>query len=83
MPIGTLTARILNCKQFENLRQERFSFAVDYDTINSNLVCRNKHEGDRFYDSRRGVSKSMKKYLISNKTSTAAASTPQCIQEDM
>ncbi|MBQ3432351.1 MAG: tRNA lysidine(34) synthetase TilS [Clostridia bacterium] len=63
LPIGTLTARILNCKQFENLRQERFSFAVDYDTINSNLVCRNKHEGDRFYDSRRGVSKSMKKYL--------------------
>ena len=63
LPVGTLHAGILNCKQFENLSEHLFSFAVDYDTIQSNLVCRNKREGDRFFDGKRGVGKSMKKYL--------------------
>ncbi len=63
LPIGILHACVINCKQFENLSEHLFSFAVDYDTINSNLICRNKRAGDRFFDGKRGVGKSMKKYL--------------------
>ena len=61
--IGTLNVQVLNCKQIENLKAHAFSFAVDYDTIKSNPVCRNRQAGDRFYDAKRKVSKSMKKYL--------------------
>ena len=63
LPIGVLHAEMMNCKQFENLTPHLFSFAVDYDKIQSNLICRNKRAGDRFFDGRRGVGKSMKKYL--------------------
>ena len=63
LPIGVLKAVIFNCKQFENFKTHRFSFAVDYDKINHDLICRNKREGDRFYDAKRSLSKSMKKYL--------------------
>lgn len=63
LPIGVLKAKILNCEQFENLIIDRFSFCADYDKIKSNLVCRNKHIGDSFYDSKRKLTKTMKKYL--------------------
>ena len=63
LPIGTLVVKKLNCKQFENLKINRFSFALDYDTIKSDLICRNRHGGDRFYDGRRRLHKSLKKHL--------------------
>lgn len=63
LPIGVLKVQVLNCKQFENFHVPRFSFAVDYDRIKANLVCRNKREGDVFFDAGRGLHKSMKKYL--------------------
>lgn len=63
LPIGTLKAEVINCEQFENLKSERFYFILDYDKITHNLFCRNKKEGDRFYDGKRKLSKSLKKYL--------------------
>ncbi|MBR2589713.1 MAG: tRNA lysidine(34) synthetase TilS [Clostridia bacterium] len=63
LPIGILHIQLLNCKQFENLAYHRFSFTLDYDKINAYPICRNKRTGDAFYDAKRGVSKSMKKYL--------------------
>ena len=63
LPVGVLTVKKMNCKQFENFTHRRFSFALDYDKIKIRIICRNKREGDRVYDAKRGVSKSMKKYL--------------------
>ena len=63
LPLGILKAELLNCKQFENFKASLFSFVLDYDKIPSNLICRNKREGDRFFDEKRGLSKSLKKYL--------------------
>ena len=63
LPIGTLKAEVINCEQFENLKRERFYFILDYDKITHNLFCRNKNEGDRFFDGKRKLSKSLKKYL--------------------
>ncbi|MBE6819038.1 MAG: tRNA lysidine(34) synthetase TilS [Ruminococcaceae bacterium] len=63
LPVGVLKVQKINCKQFENFTKDRFSFAVDCDKIKSNLTCRNRQAGDIFFDAKRALHKSMKKYL--------------------
>ena len=63
IPLGRLKVSLLTCEQFENLAPCRFSFATDYDTIFDKLICRNRAAGDRFYDGKRKLTKSLKKHL--------------------
>lgn len=66
LPKGNLTVKKVNCEQFENLKQSEFSFSIDCDKINGDLICRNRRAGDKFYDGRRKLTKTLKDYLNEN-----------------
>ena len=66
LPKGKLMAKRVNCEQFENLKQSKFSFFIDCDKINGDLICRNRKAGDKFYDGRRKLTKTMKDFLNEN-----------------
>lgn len=63
LPKGILSVKKVNCEQFENLKKSRFSFFIDCDKINDNLICRNRKAGDKFYDGKRKLTKSLKDFL--------------------
>ena len=66
LPKGILSVKKINCEQFENLKQSEFSFFIDCDKINGELICRNRRAGDSFYDGRRKLTKTMKDFLNEN-----------------
>ena len=66
LPVGSLIVKRINCEQFENLKQSEFSFFIDCDKINGDLICRNRRAGDKFYDGRRKLTKTMKDFLNEN-----------------
>lgn len=66
LPKGVITVKKINCEQFENLKQSEFSFFIDCDKINGDLICRNRKSGDKFYDGRRKLTKTMKDFLNEN-----------------
>ena len=69
LPKGKLTVKNINCEQFENLKLSEFSFFLDCDKIDGDLICRNRKAGDKFYDGRRKLTKTMKDFL--NETAIA------------
>lgn len=59
---------LINFEEIVNFRSSRFQNAIDYDTILDNPIIRNRKSGDKFTDSRRKITKTLKKLFTEQKT---------------
>lgn len=59
---------LINFEEIVNFRLSRFQNAIDYDTILDNPIIRNRKSGDKFTDSRRKITKTLKKLFTEQKT---------------
>ena len=66
-PAGTIHIRLFQQKDLQNLHKEYLANAVDCAKMNSNLVLRSRCSGDRFSDSARGITKTLKKWMNEKK----------------
>lgn len=66
-PVGTIHIRLFQQKDLQNLHKEYLANAVDCAKMNSNLVLRSRCSGDRFSDSARGITKTLKKWMNEKK----------------
>ena len=66
-PAGTIHIRLFQQKDLQNLHKEYLANAVDCAKMNSNLVLRSRRSGDRFSDSARGITKTLKKWMNEKK----------------
>lgn len=66
-PAGTIHIQLFLQKDLQNLHKEYLANAVDCAKMNSNLVLRSRRCGDRFSDSARGISKTLKKWMNEQK----------------
>ncbi|HIS04933.1 MAG TPA: tRNA lysidine(34) synthetase TilS, partial [Candidatus Fimenecus stercoravium] len=66
-PAGTIHIRLFQQKDLQNLHKEYLANAVDCAKMNSNLVLRSRCSGDRFSDSARGITKTLKKWMNEEK----------------